>query len=132
MIKRRDIFTYRKEVHIKLDKETYMKFRGNLFLLDTTMQNVFEEFATLVANEDPLAIRIVERMLKRTVRQDVAEVAKDLVYTKKMKQKAIKSTASTSGMNHNALYDIISDDTIEFASEENVVIEQKEPKDEAV
>lgn len=52
-------FETKKSVHINLKKRTHAGFRSLLFEHSLSMQEVFELFASLVANEDQNAIDIV-------------------------------------------------------------------------
>lgn len=55
----------RKSVHINLSRITHSEFRKVLMDYDLSMQSAFEYFASLVAENDSVAIRMVEQAHKR-------------------------------------------------------------------
>ena len=56
-------FQTRKSVHVNLTKGTHANFRKVLFEKHLSMQEVFEEFASRVANNDPAFISILNQLV---------------------------------------------------------------------
>lgn len=92
---RTDILHDRKCVHVKLDKDVHAALRGKLFKHNLSMQEVFDEFAKLVASEDKSACRIVENLVMRKVREAIEGKPKK------------ERTRSVNELDHDALYDLI-------------------------
>jgi len=57
---RTDLFQDKKCVHVKLDKETHLALRVKCFEMNVSMQELFDEFAKLIAIGENKATRIVE------------------------------------------------------------------------
>lgn len=55
----------RKSVHINMTRATHSEFRKTLMDLGLSMQEVFEYFASLVAENDSTARRIIEEAYQR-------------------------------------------------------------------
>ena len=68
---RRDIFQSRKCVHVKLDKEVHAALRAKLFRHGISMQEVFDEFARLVAEGNTRASGIVDSLVARGLREAI-------------------------------------------------------------
>jgi hypothetical protein len=68
---RTDILQDKKCVHVKLDKDVHAALRTKLFQHNLSMQEVFDEFAKLVASDDRSAERIVENLVMRKVREAI-------------------------------------------------------------
>ena len=66
---RADLFRDRKGVHVKLKKDVHAGFRTKLFEHGLSMQRVFNEFARLVACGDDRAMRIVQNLVRRELRE---------------------------------------------------------------
>jgi len=54
----------RKSVHINLTRATHTEFRKSLFDYSLSMQEVFEKFASLVGENDSVAMSIIEKTYK--------------------------------------------------------------------
>ena len=52
----------RKSVHINLTRATHSEFRKILFDYALSMQEVFEKFAALVGETDPVALSIIKEV----------------------------------------------------------------------
>ena len=52
----------RKSVHINLTRATHSEFRKILFDYSLSMQEVFEKFAALVGENDPVALSIIKEV----------------------------------------------------------------------
>jgi hypothetical protein len=66
---RTDIFLDKKCVHIKLDKDVHTALRSKLFRHNVSMQDLFEECATLVATDNFKGQSIVELIVKRKINE---------------------------------------------------------------
>ncbi len=95
IIVRTDLFQDRKGVHIKVDKAVHAALRAQMFRYNISMQEVFNEFANLIVNEHGPALRIVENLVMRKVRE-------------KIEGKATKRHCdNVSEMDHDVLYQLI-------------------------
>lgn len=54
----------RKSVHVNLTRATHSEFRKVLFDYSLSMQEVFERFSSLVGENDPTAMSIIEDVYK--------------------------------------------------------------------
>lgn len=88
---RTDLLQSRKCLHVRFRKEVHAAFRTKLFEYGLSMQEVLEEFARLVASEDPKLLKAIDDyarrkvqekidMLKPKSRQTVSELDKDTLY----------------------------------------------------
>lgn len=68
-------FQSKKTVHINLKKETHSGFRIALFKRGLSMQSVFEEFAQLVAAENPRVQWILDDLVERKKRREVMQLS---------------------------------------------------------
>jgi len=66
---RTDILLDKKCVHIKLDKDVHTALRSKLFKHNVSMQDLFEECATLVATDNFRGQTIVELIVKRKINE---------------------------------------------------------------
>ncbi len=99
---RTDVLHDKKCIHIKLTKETHLKLRERLFHYQLSMQAIFDEFARLVVDNDKHALKMLEDLAIRRTQQALEKPAK-------------KSTSynrdSINELDHNTLYNMISDDS---------------------
>lgn len=65
---RTDIFSKKKCVHIKLDKNIHFALRMKLFKHNLSMQDLFNEIARLVAEDTPKGQSIVESIINKKVK----------------------------------------------------------------
>jgi hypothetical protein len=65
---RADILQTKKCVHVKLEKETHAGLRAALFRRGLSMQEIFEEFARLIVNEDGKALRMLDKFAAKKVK----------------------------------------------------------------
>jgi len=63
-----------KGIHVKLDRETHANFKARLAHHGLSMQEAFEEFARLVGAGNKTANNMMEALVARHVRQELAEV----------------------------------------------------------
>lgn len=95
IINRTNMFQERKSVHINLDKDVHLAFRTLSFKYNLSMQEIFDEFAKLVASDNRAALNIIERLVMKKVN--------DIIEGKKKEQyERIRE------LDHTALYDLIS------------------------
>lgn len=94
---RADLFQSRKCIHIKLRKEVHAGFRTKLFKMGLSMQEVLDEFAALVATNDPRAIRIVELLVKKKIQNEIDGLID-------------KRNAKVDELDHDTLYSMIDEE----------------------
>lgn len=92
---RTDLLQDRKCVHVKLDKEVHAALRARLFQHNLSMQEVFDEFAKLIASDDSRANRMLEQLVMRKVRDAIEG-----------KPKRVRER-SVGELDHDTLYDLI-------------------------
>lgn len=68
---RHDIFQDRKSVHIKLSKSAHAALREKLFKCNLTMQDVFEEFATIVLSDSVRADRMIQVIVRKKIKEQI-------------------------------------------------------------
>lgn len=68
---RHDLFSGRKSVHVKLDKELHASLRTKLFNYGLTMQDLFQEAAELIVLDTPSADRIIQRVAKKKIKRQL-------------------------------------------------------------
>lgn len=66
---RTDILSSRKGIHIKLDKDVHLALRLRLFKHNLSMQEIFDEFARLIAADDMRADRMIEQLVLRKTKE---------------------------------------------------------------
>jgi hypothetical protein len=69
-------FETKKSIHINLTRGTHAGFKKFLFDYGLSMQEVFEHFASLVAEEDNNAVKIVVNSYKRKRDKIINKVSK--------------------------------------------------------
>jgi hypothetical protein len=89
-----------KGVHVKLDKSTHAAFKAKLVEYGLSMQEAFEEFARLVGSGNFSANNILERLIRRQIKAELATVG-----LKPMKQRL----RHVSELDANRLYDLINE-----------------------
>ena len=92
---RTDILQDKKCVHVKLDKDVHAALRAKLFQHNLSMQEVFDEFAKLIASDDARAGRMLEQLVMRKVKEAIDG-----------KPKRTRDR-SVNELDHDALYDLI-------------------------
>lgn len=65
---RSDILVDKKCVHIKLSKEVHFALRTKLFKHNISMQELFDEFARLVAEDAPKGQSIVDHIVNKKIK----------------------------------------------------------------
>lgn len=88
----------RKCINIKLDKEVHCGFRSRLLERGITMQDAMDEFARLVADDDPRAMGIVDRFAKRKAQDELAAITVGHDHSRKLSE-----------LDAEALYNLIND-----------------------
>jgi hypothetical protein len=71
---RADLFSDRKCVHIKLTKDVHFALRATLFKHNISMQELFEEFARLVASDTPKGKSIIESIVTRKIKESISGI----------------------------------------------------------
>jgi len=99
---RADIFTDRKSVHFKLDKEVHLALRAKLFKYDISMQELFDEFAQLVATDASKAQSIVNLIINKRIKSTLANSAQK-------KKRSYNRKEVYSEFDTEALYNIINE-----------------------
>lgn len=99
---RADTFADRKSVHFKLDKEVHLALRAKLFKYDISMQELFDEFARLVATDASKAQSIVDIIINKRFKSVLANGTK-------RKKRAYNKKESFTDMDAEALYNIINE-----------------------
>ena len=69
-------FETKKTVHFSMTRETHSDFRITCFKKRLTMQDVLEEFAQLVAAENPAAIRIMDNLSEKKRNNEISRLSK--------------------------------------------------------
>lgn len=71
---RHDLFSGRKSVHVKLEKELHASLRTKLFNYGLTMQDLFQEAAELIVLDTPSAERVIQRVAKKKIKRQLEKV----------------------------------------------------------
>jgi hypothetical protein len=61
-----------KNVHVKLDRLTHLRFKTSLVERGVSMQEAFEHFAKSVAEGNKSAINLVEQMKRQQIKDELA------------------------------------------------------------
>ena len=99
-----------KGVHVKLDKQTHAIFKTKLIQHELSMQDAFEEFARLVGSDNVSATRMLERLVRERVKQELAEAG---VTPNKRVSKRV------SVLDVETMYDLIAKDDVEDSDNSN-------------
>lgn len=71
-----DIFAVRRCVHVKIRTAHIEAFRAELAKRRLSMQEVFDEFAALIAQNDSLAMKMIEKIIYNNNRQRIEKLLK--------------------------------------------------------
>lgn len=69
-------FESKKTVHFSMTRETHSEFRIACFKHRLTMQDILEEFAQLVAVENPAALRIMKNLSEKKRNDEISRLTK--------------------------------------------------------
>ena len=69
-------FESKKTVHFSMTRETHSDFRISCFKHRLTMQDILEEFAQLVAVENPGALRIMKNLSEKKRNDQISRLTK--------------------------------------------------------
>jgi hypothetical protein len=69
-------FESKKTVHFTMTRETHSEFRIACFKQRLTMQDILEEFAQLVAAENPAALRIMKNLSEKKRNDEISRLTK--------------------------------------------------------
>lgn len=94
---RTDILHDRKCVHVKLKKEVYLRLREKLFAYQLSLQSVFDEFSSLIVDEEKRATKILEELALKKARAEL----------EKPTRKFPGSKERIDELDHNTLYNMI-------------------------
>ena len=72
---RSDILSDKKCVHVKLSKEIHFALRAKLFKHNISMQELFDEFARLVAEDTAKGQSIVESIVNKKLKLTMAGIS---------------------------------------------------------
>ena len=91
-----------KGVHVKLDKETHSNFKIELVKHGVTMQDAFEEFARLLGQENVSAVRMIEKLVRDRIKEELATVG--------LKPSGRRAVKHVNELDSESLYDLINDE----------------------
>ena len=63
-----DMFQDKKGIHVKLDKQVHAALRAKLFKYNLSMQEVFDDFARLIAEDNKRAQTILELLVQKKLK----------------------------------------------------------------
>jgi len=63
-----------KNVHVKLDRLTHAEFKAGLTKIGASMQEAFEEFAKCFVAGDKSALRLIERLKRQQIKDELSVV----------------------------------------------------------
>lgn len=69
-------FETKKTVHFTMTREAHSDFRIACFKKRLTMQDILEEFAQLVAAENPAAIRMMDNLAEKKRNNEISRLTK--------------------------------------------------------
>ena len=69
-------FESKKTVHFTMTRETHSDFRISCFKNRLTMQDILEEFAQLVAAENPAALKIMKTLSDKKRNEEISRLTK--------------------------------------------------------
>jgi hypothetical protein len=93
-----------KGVHVKLDKETHANFKTRLIKHGVSMQEAFEEFARAVGADNLSANRLLEKMVRTKIKDELATVG--------LKAPSRRKPRYLSELDDEKLYDLINEEEI--------------------
>lgn len=95
-----DIFVDKKSIHFKLDRDVHFALRAKLFKHNITMQELFDEFARLVATDTAKGQSIIESIVNKKIKKVLSTSSR---VVKRRKKESFKDLDS------DALYNMIND-----------------------
>jgi len=96
----------RKDVHVKMSRETHMAFKMRLLEHDVSMQRAFEAFAEAVAAGGMSAVNIIVRDGRRRLKEELLSVGIKPIN----ENRRLKTRGPINELDVDAMYDLISDD----------------------
>ena len=94
---RTDILHDRKCIHVKLKKDTHLRLREKLFSYQLSIQAVFDEFASLIVNDEKKALKILEDLALKKAKAELEKPVKG----------PTGSRDRVDELDHNTLYNMI-------------------------
>lgn len=73
---RADVFQLRKGIHVKITKEVHAALRVESFKRGISMQEMFDEFANLVAMGDDRVLRLLDQYATRKIQDKIKGFSK--------------------------------------------------------
>lgn len=104
---RGDLLKKRRGVHVDLTKEVHAALRTLLFVHGLSMQDVFDDYAERLASNDRTALRFIEQLATRKLKQSLLSLEE--------KQKLKK--AAFGEYDCETLYGLINEDSHELRDE---------------
>lgn len=98
---RTDVLYDKKCIHVKLTKDVHLRLREKLFQYQLSMQSIFDEFARLIINDDKVALKILEELAIRKIKEELE---------KPVKKPGPYNRDGISELDHNTLYNMINSD----------------------
>jgi len=95
-----NIFCDKKSIHFKLDSDIHFALRTKLFKHNITMQELFNEFARLVATDTAKGQSIIELIINKKIKRVLSTTSK---VTKRKKKESFND------LDCDALYNMIND-----------------------
>jgi len=107
---RSDVLADKKGVHIKLDKHVHYELRALAFKMNLSMQELFQEFATQLVNEEKHAVYLVDNLVMNKIKRSIENLG--------MKPK--REEKSINELDHDSLYGLIEDSRREKTQDEDL------------
>lgn len=106
-----DLFANRKCVHVKIRAKHYTGFRSELLNRRLSMQEVFDEFALLIQSGDPIAHKILDRIVVNKTREKMEKImGKTVEPTENQAKRIGKNRPTTSDpRSEEDFFDLIED-----------------------
>jgi hypothetical protein len=96
-----DIFVDKKSVHFKLDRDVHLALRAKLFKHNITMQELFDEFAQLVATDTAKGQSIIESIVNKKIKKVLSTSSRVVKRRKKESFKDLDSDALYNMINNS-------------------------------
>jgi hypothetical protein len=134
----RSVHTANKGIHVNLPRNVYGVLRAKLFMYGLSMQQVFTEFARLIATDSPTALKILSTMSdvelgnivdSRTLMEELTPETKRKKQTPKADKKVVFKVA---GVNVDTLYDMIDSENAKKLAEQKAKRESEEGLEEFI
>ena len=91
------LFTDKKNLHIDIDRTSYIELRKLAFEYGISMQQIYNEIARLIAAHDPRMMRAIEEYVMRKIHDDVQNTIKNIK----------KNDVKINELDHDTIYNLI-------------------------